>query len=171
MCTVNKWSHRIEGDHMRILFIEFDGVLHPYSVSARFVKATPLKSAVQSSWLFRWAWILDELLNDQPDIGIVIHSNWRYLATNDELQSFLGPLAKRFVGVTPLGQRWESIDQIVVENHLRDFRILDCLPSAYPENLPELLICHPEIGLQAYSLQEQIRSWARSKHNAAQMKA
>jgi hypothetical protein len=150
---------------MRILFLECDGVLHPARATSRFVRSTPLKDAVQQAWLFRWAWILDELLNGQPEIGIVLHSNWRYLATNQELQSFLGPLAPRFVGtvpMTPPGTRWESIRELIEVNQLRDYRILDCLPSAFPAALPQLIACHPEIGLQAYSVRRQIRNWAHA---------
>lgn len=154
---------------MRILFLECDGVLHPAPATSRFVRSVPLKQAVQQAWLFRWAWILDELLNSQPDIGIVMHSNWRYLATNQELQSFLGPLARRFVGTVPIspeGNRWTGIQQVIVLNQLRDYRILDCLPSAFPEALPELIVCHPEIGLQAYSVRRQIRNWANQAQQA-----
>lgn len=150
---------------MRILFLECDGVLHPARATSRFVKSVPLKQAVQNAWLFRWAWILEELLNGQPDIGIVLHSNWRYLATDQELQSFLGPLARRFVGTAPLtpsGKRWESIQEIISVNQLRDYRILDCLSSAFPKALPELILCNPEIGLQAYSVRRQIWNWAHS---------
>lgn len=150
---------------MRILFLEFDGVLHPASAVSRFVKSTPLKRGVQDAWLFRWAWILDELLSDQPDIGIIAHSNWRHLATDEELQSFLGPLASRFAGSTAPGQRWESIKQLVELNELHDFRILDPLPSAFPPDIPELIPCDPEIGLQAYSIRRQIRDWAQFRHD------
>lgn len=154
---------------MRILFLECDGVLHPARATSRFVRSVPLKQAVQQAWLFRWAWILDELLNGQPDIGIVLHSNWRYLATNQELQSFLGPLARRFVGtvpITPAGNRWAGIQEVIAINHLRDYRILDCLPAAFPAALPELIVCHPEIGLQAYSVRRQIRNWANLDQHA-----
>lgn len=153
---------------MRILFLECDGVLHPARATSRFVKSIPLKQAVQNAWLFRWSWILDELLYGQPDIGIVVHSNWRYLATNAELQSFLGPLARRFVGTTPImapGNRWKGIQEIVALNKLRDYRILDCLPESFPEALPELIVCHPEVGLQAYSVRRQIRNWAQSNEH------
>ena len=129
-----------------------------------------MKQAVQDAWLFRWAWILEELLNGQPDIGIVVHSNWRYLTTNQELQSFLGPLAHRFVGTVPIDPesgRWKNIQEIVALNHLRDYRILDCLASAFPAALPELVLCHPEMGLQAYSVRRQIRNWAGSPQHVA----
>ncbi len=155
---------------MRILFLECDGILHPARASSRIVRSTRLKQAVQDAWLFRWAWILEELLGGQPDIGIVVHSNWRYLATNQELQSFLGPLAHRFAGTVPINPhegRWENIREIVALNRLRDYRILDCLPSSFPPALPELILCHPEIGLQAYSVRRQIKNWAQSLEHAA----
>jgi HAD domain in Swiss Army Knife RNA repair proteins len=146
---------------MRILFLEFDGVLHPASAAARCVPGKALSMTVQANWLFRWAWILEELLADQPDIGIVAHSNWRQFAAPAELQSFLGPLSRRFAGVTPKGARWDSIAEVVTLNRLRDYRILDSHPSAYPLDLPELIACHPEIGLQAYSVRDSIRAWAK----------
>jgi len=147
---------------MRVLFLEFDGVLHPFSATARFAPVAPLKRAVQDAWLFRWAWILDDLLDGHPDVGIVVHSNWRLLAPDDELQSFLGPLAPRFAGTTAPGPRWDSIARVVQENHLHDFKILDALPHAFPPGLPELIICDPEAGLQALSVQRQLERWLRA---------
>jgi hypothetical protein len=147
---------------MRVIFLEFDGVLHPFSAISGVAPVAPLKRTVQQAWLFRWAWILDELLNAYPDVGIVVHSNWRLLAPDDELQSFLGPLSRRFVGSTPHAQRWESISRVVEQNQLRDFRILDAVPVAFPSGLSELITCDPEIGLQAYSVRRQIQGWLRT---------
>lgn len=141
---------------MRVLFLEFDGVLHPKSALARFAPVAPLKPKIQEAWLFRWAWILEELLEPHPDVGILVHSSWRMLATDDELQSFLGPLASRFAGSTPHGKRWESIAQVVEGNRLRDFIILDSLPASFPAELPQLIACDPEAGLQAYAVRRQL---------------
>jgi hypothetical protein len=146
---------------MRVIFLEFDGVLHPASAAARFTPVAPLKRTTQRAWLFRWAWILDELLAGHSDVGIVVHSNWRFLASDDELQSFLGPLARRFAGSTPRAQRWQSISLVVEQNRLRDYRILDALPTAFPFGLAELIACDPEGGLQAYGVQHQIERWLR----------
>jgi hypothetical protein len=144
---------------MRILFLEFDGVLHPASAAARFTLAKPLKRSIQQAWLFRWAWILDELLDEHADVGLIVHSNWRYIAAEDELCSFLGPLARRYVGSTPRAQRWASIAQVVQANHLRDYRILDPLPDAFPHEARELIVCNPEAGLRERRVQEQIAEW------------
>src|SRR3569833_4609748 len=99
---------------MRVLFLEFDGVLHPMSATARFAPVAPLKYRIQEAWLFRWAWILEELLDAHPDVGIIAHSNWRMLATDEELQSFLGPLAHRFFGCSLFGLRWFCFVLVVV---------------------------------------------------------
>jgi hypothetical protein len=147
---------------MRILFIAADGVLHPLSAIYGVAPVTPLTGMVQRAWLFRWAWILDELLDGHPDVGIVVHSNWRHFADNDEIQSFLGPLGRRFAGSTPSTQRWHGIASVVESNRLRDFRILDALPEAFPTGLAELIACDPETGLKAYGVRNQIRGWLRT---------
>lgn len=147
---------------MRVLFLEFDGVLHPMSASVRFAPVAPLKRRIQEAWLFRWAWILDELLEPYPDVSIVVHSNWRMLASDEELQSFLGPLALRFAGSTPRGKRWDSIAQVIQDNRLRDFKILDPLPECFPSALPQLIACDPEAGLQAFGVRRQLRNWLRT---------
>ncbi|WP_019140460.1 HAD domain-containing protein [Noviherbaspirillum massiliense] len=144
---------------MRVIFLEFDGVLHPASAASRFVPARPLKRAVQQAWLFRWAWILDELLEAHADVGIVVHSNWRMLAADEELQSFLGPLGRRFLGSTPRGSKWEGVSHVVQHNQLRHYRILDHAPQAFPAGLPELIACDPEMGLRAFGVRQQLQSW------------
>jgi hypothetical protein len=90
---------------MRVLFLEFDGVLHPASAAHRFTPGNSLRQGVLALWLFRWAWILDELLLPHPEVRIVAHSNWRLFASDEELKSVLGPLARRFVGTTPHGAK------------------------------------------------------------------
>lgn len=144
---------------MRILFLEFDGVLHPASAAARFTLAKPLKRSVQQAWLFRWAWILDELLGPHPDVGLIAHSNWRYIAPDDELRSFLGPVARRYLGSTPRAQRWDSIARVVQANQLRDYRILDPLPSAFPQDAAGLITCDPEAGLLDSKVQDRLADW------------
>jgi hypothetical protein len=144
---------------MRVIFLAFDGVLHPASAVFRVAPVAPLKRTVQGAWLFRWAWVLDELLEPHADVGIVVHSNWRFLARDDELQSFLGPLSRRFIGSTPRAQRWDSISSVVQLNGLRDFRILDALPKSFPPGVTELIACDPEVGLQAYEVRRQIQRW------------
>lgn len=149
---------------MRILFIEFDGVLHPASSVSRFAPGRSFKRSVQEAWLFRWAWILDELIAPHPDVGIIAHSNWRLIAPDDELRGVLGPLARRYIGSTPHLQRWPSILQVVQENQLRDFRILDPLPEAFPSDIKELIVCDPEAGLKDLKVHARLEAWLDRSH-------
>ena len=151
---------------MRVLFLDFDGVLHPASAAMRFTLAKPLQRSVQQAWLFRWAWILDELLAAHAEVGLVVHSNWRYLAADEDLRGFLGPLSRRFIGSTPLGPRWEGIAQVVQDNHLRDYRILDPVPAAFPPGTVELIACDPEVGLKDHKVQAQVDAWLRAPVHA-----
>lgn len=144
---------------MRVLFLEFDGVLHPASATRQFLPRSPLRRDVLALWLFRWAWILDELLSPHPDVGIVAHSNWRLFVPGDELKSVLGPLSRRFLGTTPRGAKWESIDAVASMNDLRDYRVLDAWPDAFPSGAPELIICDNEAGLKDLRIQARIASW------------
>ena len=149
---------------MRVIFLEFDGVLHPMSAISKFAPTYPLKKVAQHAWLFRWAWVLDEVLEDHMDVSIVVHSNWRLLAPDDELQSLLGPLARRFIGSTPRAAKWDSIALVIEQNRLRDYRILDAVPRSFPSGLPELITCDPEIGLRAYTVRQQLRTWLNAQH-------
>jgi hypothetical protein len=155
---------------MRVLFLEFDGVLHPESAVSRFIPVAPLPREIARAWLFRWAWILDELLEGHPEVSIVVHSKWRQLLADEELQSCMGPLARRFAGSTPRMAKWNSILEVVEGNRLQDFRILDAHPEAFPSGLGKLIACDTEIGLRAYGVQKQIRQWL-AKERAPQQAA
>lgn len=152
---------------MRMLFLEFDGVLHPASATGGFAPVQPLRRAVQRAWLFRWAWVLDEMLEAHADVGIIVHSNWRLLAPDDELQSLLGPLARRFAGSTPRAAgKWDGIALVVAQNRLRDYRILDAASKAFPPGLAELISCDPEIGVRSYGVQHQVQAWLNARCTA-----
>jgi hypothetical protein len=147
---------------MRILFLEFDGVLHPASATSRILPYGGLKSSVQRAWLFRWAWILDDMLLRHPDVGIVVHSHWKDMAAQTQLQSMLGPVGRRMVGVTPDLERWQGIAATAEINHLRNYRILDTRTQAYPPRLAELIVCDPEAGLREFSVLRQLQYWLRT---------
>ena len=142
-----------------MLFLEFDGVLHPASAAYRFTPRPPLRRDVLAFWLFRWAWVLDELLVPHPDVSIVAHSNWRHFVHDDELRNVLGPLSRRFIGTTPRIAKWESIHSVAHTNGLRDYRILDAWPDPFPSGVHELILCDNEVGLKDLRVQSRISSW------------
>jgi hypothetical protein len=57
---------------VNILFLDFDGVLHPASVFLREGRPT----LVGPGKLFMWASVLDTLLLPYPDVRIVLSTSW-----------------------------------------------------------------------------------------------
>src|SRR3546814_15012393 len=82
---------------MRIIYCDFDGVLHPVSALRGFEMRLPREEVIRSGRLFRWTYILDELLLDHPDVRIAVHSSWRQLLPDREVCGYLGPLSERFI--------------------------------------------------------------------------
>ena len=74
-----------------ILFLDFDGVLHPNH---------------QPGKLFTWVPRLAQWLDDWPQVDVVISSSWRVLHPQDEMVELLGPVVgSRVVGCTPCVQQ------------------------------------------------------------------
>jgi HAD domain in Swiss Army Knife RNA repair proteins len=71
-----------------ILFLDFDGVLHPeFCAPSKYFCQLPL---------------LEEYLRSQPEISIVISSTWRLNRALAALkESFSANIADRIIGVTP----------------------------------------------------------------------
>ncbi|MDO8990098.1 MAG: HAD domain-containing protein [Sideroxyarcus sp.] len=125
-----------------ILFLDFDGVLHPVSPFNRDVGVL--------CHLQRF----EEVMRDFPEWKIVISSSWREEFTLDVLRDFFSTdIAARVIGVTP----------IVLSNgdFLREVEIRQYLSAAGPQTTPwlalddaahgfqdksHLVLCSPEIG-------------------------
>lgn len=77
-----------------ILFLDFDGVLHPESLNSR----QPLLCHLP---------LLEDVLREFPQVEVVISSTWRlrwldaYLATIELRKHFAPDIAQRVVDVTP----------------------------------------------------------------------
>jgi hypothetical protein len=72
-----------------ILFLDFDGVLHP----------DPCRDPTR---LFEQAPRLAAVLEDFPEVSIVLSTSWRTTRTIDELAALLpAPMRPRIVGMTP----------------------------------------------------------------------
>ncbi|MGZ3240372.1 MAG: HAD domain-containing protein [Burkholderiaceae bacterium] len=93
-----------------ILFLDFDGVLHPepcYQVEALLCHLPKFES----------------LLRDFPAVDIVISSTWRDKRTLEELQALFSPdIGKRIVGVTPYWQDHPDLMD-VIGNYQRHIEI------------------------------------------------
>jgi len=71
-----------------ILFLDFDGVLHPDPPSS-------------TEPLFCRALLLQEWLTQNPQVSVVISSTWRLTRTLEELRQYFPAWGDRIVGVTP----------------------------------------------------------------------
>ncbi|WP_414039358.1 HAD domain-containing protein [Acidithiobacillus sp. M4-SHS-6] len=69
-----------------VLFLDFDGVLHPISGIGRMFSQNDL---------------LLPLFEDNPDLRIVVSSDWRFGYSDTELRHKLGALQSHFAGSTP----------------------------------------------------------------------
>lgn len=91
---------------MRILFIDFDGVLHAATGPADRMRR------------FIWAPILRDLLAQHPDVQVVVHASARDHTPAETIASQLGAVGISISGVAaPRISRWEAI-QKYLENHL-----------------------------------------------------
>ena len=147
---------------MRVLFLDFDGCLHPPGLLACQVHqgaAGSFEYAVPVD-LFLWLPILTNLLAPHPDVFIVVHSSWRGTYSAAEIGDMLGDLGCRYLGVTTPGPTFGSITAWLSRNTATTWRILDDAPSEFPDPPPlELIICHPLMGLSAPDVQAQIADW------------
>ena len=78
-----------------VVFLDFDGVLHPVGVPAVDEKFR----LIENPDLFVWRAIPGRLLAPYPMIGIIVSSDWRRLFDDATLVRLPGPLAVRFAGV------------------------------------------------------------------------
>ncbi|PCD00966.1 HAD domain-containing protein [Halopseudomonas pelagia] len=81
-----------------LLFLDYDGVLHPDAVYRRVDGQIELLS---EGALFMWAPLLEELLQPFPEVGIVLSTSWvRNLGFQRAKGMLSAALAARLVGAT-----------------------------------------------------------------------
>lgn len=134
---------------MRVLLVDFDGVLHSAGTETDGVRH------------FEWLPILTRLLAPWPDVFVAVHSTWRYTHRPDELRDLLGALGDRFLGCVPRGPRAESIRWFIHLNpHIESFLVLDDAPAEFsPDFSAELVVCNPLLGVSDPRVQARISEW------------
>jgi hypothetical protein len=128
-----------------VLYLDFDGVLHPDGTPA-------LDEGLQllnSPELFQWLPLLSGLLENFPSVLIIVSSDWARLFDDANLVRLLGPLGPRFVGVVEstgstraqavlrdaarrgLGSCWLSLDDSpsVADQEKTDLHFVGCPPA------------------------------------------
>ena len=142
------------------LYLDFDGVLHPFGEEAidEYGRLLPNPN------LFCWLPILSDLLSTRPAVQVIVSSDWRRLFPDQDLIRLLGELGGRFVGVV------ENIDQNRAQEIARDANsrgISDWLALDDHETVHAAALagdtryipCRPHLGLSDRTVQRLL--WAR----------
>lgn len=161
-----------------ILFLDFDGVLHPdevYRVGGKIV----LK--MDGFCLFEWAPILEAILAPYPSLKVVLSTSWARGLGVGEARSWLTEgLRKRVIGATwhahcPRG--WELFPRYAqilgdVKRHAhRRWLAIDDDGEGWPaEQRHNLVLCDPLLGIGTEAAQNELRSklaWLHSNAGGA----
>lgn len=149
---------------MRIIFLDFDGPLHPVSA----IDGLSVDEFLFGGWafwvyqrgLFRWRIMLEHLLALHPDVELVVHSSWRLHLSNTMLRNALGEvLARRFIGITSceLGRR-AGIEEFVERSGVEHFLVIDDNRYAFGD-FEQLVLVDHELGLSDWVVNQKIRAW------------
>lgn len=129
----------------KIIFIDFDGVLHPPQFLQFQEKEGEL--VLTGDQRFCWSDYLWECVRES-DCEIVVHSSWRHGQTLDDIRALLpAKLARRVSGITRGEDRYAGILDYVRETKVSAYLILDDAEAEFPECCPELIVCDPTQGL------------------------
>ena len=135
---------------LRLIFLDFDGVLHP--------------SSAQPADHFCRSGLIAEVLTG-VDCGIVISSSWRHHQPISDIIAKLPKSLRSLVrGATggPYVGRWPRYNEIQI--YLRanaagiEWRALDDSWIEFPPKCPELIRCNPNVGFDEAQA-EQLRRW------------
>lgn len=135
----------------KVLFLDFDGVLHAVSGPAASMRE------------FVWLPILKEILNRSRDpVSVVIHASSRRATPADFLRQRLGFDEAQCLGVTNIRMdRWPSIQHWLEHNPwVESYRILDDQKMEFPSPMPPgLILCDGRRGLTDLRVQDLLKEW------------
>lgn len=129
-----------------ILFLDFDGVLHPYG------------DCFRATDLFRNLPALEALLREFPDVRIVISSSWRTDGLDSLRKNFSEDIAARIVGVTaptprsadgyaPAEREQEIVAWLEVNGGVEQAWVaLDDADWQFPLHMYRLVACNADVG-------------------------
>ncbi len=132
----------------KVLFVDFDGVLHPTTHGSNLLSQLPLL----------------EYAIESHDCALVISSSWRFhLEMEDLKKHFSSSVQNKIVGVTGdayIGAyaRFHEINAYVDLHGVSDWRALDDSYWEFPDKCPNLIRCNPNTGVTVSEL-EKLSVW------------
>lgn len=117
-----------------LLFLDFDGVLHPYA-------PWPHDEVVRAGYFQRLP-RLEAVLRDFPGVRVVVSSDWRRHHAIEELREFfsedirdrvIGTTGREPVGIHAMGQRHLQAEEFLRDHNLvgTPWIAIDDIPSNY----------------------------------------
>ena len=161
----NKLVPSLAEQRSRVIFLDFDGVLHPPRAIAG--ARPPLEPhEIRAGWpaTFQHLGILKDLLQEHSDIAVVVSSSWRIFLNDAQLGELLAPIARWYggsVGNPQIG-RDVAIRAWLELNAITDYVVLDDKPKFFPGppgSWPTLILCESETGISDISVQQRLRDW------------
>jgi len=138
-----------------LLFLDFDGVLHPNGASCQS--------------LFSRTSALTEVLDEHPELDVVISSSWRFHHAWEDLLALLPEaLADRVSACTGAAdpgkyQRYREVTSFARRHsgngaRFRPWRAIDDAQWEFPPGCSELIACDGALGVQVEQM-EALRLW------------
>ena len=137
----------------KVLFLDFDGVLHPTS---------------HGSTLFSQMNLLEDALGNEA-CQIVISSSWRFHMDFAKLKGYFSTGVRerilRVTGEPYIGAyaRFHEINAYVLEQGIADWRALDDAYWEFPKDCSQLIRCNPNTGLTASEV-NRLQSWLKDSN-------
>lgn len=165
-----------------ILFLDFDGVLHPSEVYLE--RGRPVLRAEGA--LFMWAPLLEAVLADFPEVRIVLSTSWARELRFSRARRYLPPgLRARVIGATwhsamkidPEGfhhlhltwwdqaTRYEQIKRYATRASLKQWVAIDDMPEGWDEAYRDRLVqTDSYVGLSDPEKLERLRTILQAEH-------
>lgn len=154
-----------------ILFLDFDGVLHPDSV---FLTRQGPKLRSEGE-LFMWAGLLEHAINDFPGVGVVLSTSWvRNIGFSRSIKRLPQAVQHRVVGATwhssmiseltdgnwwDQSSRYSQIARYVARSAVSDWIAVDDDTEGWADSdLHRLVAVDPALGLSEARALDELRA-------------
>jgi hypothetical protein len=162
----------IDASFMRVVFIDFDGVLHAASAATglkRSVITSSSHAEMRARGLFVFAPVLAASLRqayDTEELRVVAHSSWRAHFRDDEIRALLPELEPWLlgtVGFPTLGRdsaitKWLEL----MADRITDYLVLDDVPQLFSggeDKWANMVVCESEKGIDDPRVQDEIKKF------------